>query len=149
MGHQVAETTIRRMLHALGYSLRANKKNIDGPSHPDRDAQFAHIKAMCQVFEQQGQPIISVDCKKKELLGQFKNNGAEWQAQGEQTEVNVYDFLSLADGKAIPYGVYDLVHNRGFVNVGIDHETAEFAVESIRRWWQHWGKPSIQARTRC
>jgi transposase len=140
MGHQVAETTIRRMLHALGYSLRANKKNIEGTSHPDRDAQFTHIKETCQQFEQHGNPIISVDCKKKELIGQFKNNGAEWQAKGEQTEVNVYDFLSLADGKAIPYGVYDLVHNRGFVNVGIDHETAEFAVESIRRWWQQWGK---------
>jgi len=140
MGHQVAETTIRGMLHAWGYSLRANKKNIEGRSHPDRDAQFAHINQACQVFERHGNPIISVDCKKKELLGQFKNNGAEWQAKGEQTEVNVYDFLSLADGKAIPYGVYDLVQNRGFVNVGIDHETAEFAVESIRRWWQRWGK---------
>jgi hypothetical protein len=92
------------------------------------------------VFEQQGNPIISVDCKKKELIGNFKNHGAEWQAKGEKTEVNVYDFLSLADGKAIPYGVYDLVHNQGFVNVGLDHETAEFAVESIRRWWQQVGK---------
>jgi hypothetical protein len=140
MGHQVAETTIRRLLHALDYSLRANKKNIEGTSHPDRNAQFAHIKATCQTFEQHGNPIISVDGKKKELIGQFKNNGAEWQAKGDQTEVNVYDFLILADGKAIPYGVYDLIHNRGFVNVGIDHETAEFAVESIRRWWQQWGK---------
>jgi transposase len=140
MGHQVAETTIRRLLHALGYSLRANKKNIEGTSHPDRDAQFAHIKAQCQQFEQQGNPLISVDCKKKELIGQFKNNGREWQAKGQDTVVNVYDFLSLADGKAIPYGVYDLVHNRGFVNVGIDHETAEFAVESIRRWWHKSGK---------
>jgi transposase len=140
MGHQVAQTTIRRILHTLGYSLRANKKNIEGVSHPDRDAQFAHIQATCRQFEQQGNPIISVDCKKKELLGQFKNNGAEWQAKGEATEVNVYDFLSLADGKAIPYGIYDLVHNHGFVNVGIDHDTAEFAVESIRRWWQQWGK---------
>jgi transposase len=101
MGHQVAETTIRRLLHALGYSLRANKKNIEGTSHPDRNAQFAHIKATCQAFEQHGNPIISVDCKKKELIGQFKNNGAEWHAKGDQTEVNVYDFRSLADGKAI------------------------------------------------
>lgn len=139
-GHEVAETTIRRILHTLGYSLRANKKNIEGPSHPDRDAQFAHIQSMCQQFEQQGSPIISVDCKKKELLGQFKNNGAEWQAKGEGTEVNVYDFLSLADGKAIPYGIYDLARNHGFVNVGIDHDTAEFAVESIRRWWKQQGK---------
>jgi len=140
MGHQVAETTIRRILRARGYSLRANKKNIEGTSHPDRDAQFEHIHTTCQMFEQHGDPIISVDCKKKELLGQFKNNGAEWQAKGETTEVNVYDFLSLADGKAIPYGIYDLVHNHGFVNVGIDHDTAEFAVESIRRWWQQRGK---------
>ena len=140
MGHEVAETTIRRMLHGLGYRLGANKKNIEGTSHPDRNAQFAHINEACQAFEQQGNPIISVDCKKKELLGQFKNNGAEWQAKGAQTDVNVYDFLSLAAGKAIPYGVYDLVHNHGFVNVGIDHETAEFAVESIRRWWHQWGK---------
>jgi transposase len=140
MGHEVAQTTIRRILRALGYSLRANKKNIEGTSHPDRDAQFEHIHSTCQAFEQQGNPIISVDCKKKELLGQFKNNGAEWQAKGEATEVNVYDFLSIADGKAIPSGIYDLVHNHGFVNVGIDHDTAEFAVESIRRWWQQQGK---------
>lgn len=140
MGHEVAETTIRRILRARGYSLRANKKNIEGTSHPDRDAQFEHIHTTCQTFEQHGNPIISVDCKKKELLGQFKNHGAEWQAKGETTEVNVYDFLSLADGKAIPYGIYDLVHNHGFVNVGIDHDTAEFAVESIRRWWQQRGK---------
>ena len=140
MGHEVAETTIRRILRARGYSLRANKKNIEGTSHPDRDAQFEHIHTTCQTFEQHGNPIISVDCKKKELLGQFKNNGAEWQAKREATEVNVYDFLSLADGKAIPYGIYDLVHNHGFVNVGIDHDTAEFAVESIRRWWQQRGK---------
>jgi transposase len=140
MGHVVAETTIRRLLHAQGYSLRANKKNIEGTSHPDRDAQFAHIATKCKTFEQQGNPIISIDCKKKELLGNFKNNGAEWQAKGEETAVNVYDFLSIADGKAIPYGVYDLVHNQGFVNVGIDHDTAAFAVESIRRWWQQSGK---------
>ncbi|EFH82321.1 ISAzo13 family transposase [Ktedonobacter racemifer] len=140
MGHEVAETTIRRILRARGYSLRAKKKNIEGTSHPDRDEQFEHIRTTCQEFEQHGNPIISVDCKKKELLGQFKNNGAEWQAKGEATEVNVYDFLSLANGKAIPYGIYDLVHNHGFVNVGIDHDTAEFAVESIRRWWQQRGK---------
>ncbi len=148
MGHEVSETTIRRILRASGYSLRANKKNIEGTSHPDRDAQFEHIHIACQEFEQHGDPIISVDCKKKELLGQFKNNGAEWQARGEHTEVNVYDFLSLADGKAIPYGIYDLVHNHGFVNVGIDHDTAEFAVESIRRWWQQRGKTLYPGKRR-
>jgi hypothetical protein len=140
MGHTIADTALRDVLLSLGYSLRANKKNIEGRSHEDRDAQFQHLKEQCQAFEQQGNPIISVDCKKKELLGNFKNNGREWQANGEETNVNVYDFLSLADGKAIPYGVYDLIHNQGFVNVGIDHETAEFAVESIRRWWQQIGK---------
>jgi transposase len=139
LGHHVGESTIRRVLPTLGYSLRSNKKNIEGTSHPDRDGQFVHIQAQCQVFEEQGNPIISVDCKKKELLGNFKNQGREWQARGEDTVVNVYDFLSLADGKAVPYGIYDLVHNRGFVNVGIDHDTAEFAVESIRRWWQQSG----------
>lgn len=148
MGHEVAETTLRRMLRARGYSLRANKKNIEGKSHPDRNAQFEHIHTTCQEFEQQGEPMISVDCKKKELLGQFKNHGTEWQAKGEHTEVNVYDFLSLADGKAIPYGIYDLVHNHGFVNVGIDHDTAEFAVESIRRWWQQRGKALYPGKSR-
>jgi len=140
LGHQVGESTIRRVLQTLGYSLRSNKKNIEGTSHPGRDGQFVHLKEQCQVFEEQGNPIISVDCKKKELLGNFKNHGREWQAGGEDMVVNVYDFLSLADGKAIPYGVYDLLHNRGGVLVGIDHDTAEFAVESIRRWWQQSGK---------
>jgi transposase len=140
MGHTIADTALRDVLLSLGYSLRANKKTLEGNSHEDRDAQFAHIKERCELFEQEGNPIISVDCKKKELIGTFKNNGREWQAKGEETSVNVYDFLSLASGKAIPYGVYDLVHNRGFVNVGIDHDTAEFAVESIRRWWHESGK---------
>lgn len=140
LGHHIKKSALADLLHDLGFSLRANKKNIEGISHPDRDAQFHHIKEQYQQFEQQGNPIISVDCKKKELIGNFKNNGAEWRAKGEKTQVNVYDFLSLADGKAIPYGVYDLVHNQGFVNVGLDHDTAEFAVESIRRWWQLVGK---------
>jgi hypothetical protein len=139
-GHRIKKSALAEVLHAQGFSLHANKKTIEGKSHVDRDGQFAHINGTCKQFEQKGAPIISVDCKKKELLGNFKNNGREWQAKGEQTEVNVYDFLSLADGKAIPYGVYDLVHKRGFVNVGIDHDTAEFAVESIRRWWQTCGK---------
>lgn len=139
-GHHIKKSALAEVLHEQGFSLRANKKTIEGQSHADRDGQFAHINDTCKVFEQQGAPIISVDCKKKELLGNFKNNGREWQAKGEQTSVNVYDFVSLADGKAIPYGIYDLVHKSGFVNVGIDHETAEFAVESIRRWWQQSGK---------
>jgi hypothetical protein len=139
-GHHLGDTAIRKRLHAMGFSLRANKKTIEGSSHEDRDAQFRHIKQKCAQFETKGDPIISVDCKKKELIGHFKNHGREWQAKGEDTSVNVYDYLSLADGKAVPYGVYDLIHNQGFVNVGIDHDTAEFAVESIRRWWQQVGK---------
>jgi len=139
-GHRIRKSALADILHDLGFSLHVNKKSIEGTSHPDRDAQFHHINRSCKVFEQNGNPIISVDCKKKELLGNFKNNGREWQAKGEETNVNVYDFLSLADGKAVPYGIYDLVHKRGFVNVGIDHDTAEFAVESIRRWWLSLGK---------
>ena len=139
-GHQIKKSALAEILHDLGFSLHVHKKSMEGTSHPDRDAQFQHINTTCKVFEHNGNPIISVDCKKKELIGNFKNNGREWQAKGEQTSVNVYDFLSLADGKAVPYGIYDLVHKRGFVNVGIDHDTAEFAVESIRRWWHNGGK---------
>ncbi len=139
-GHQLGDTAISNRLHAMGFSLRVNKKTIEGSSHEDRDAQFGHIKQKCEEFEAAGDPIISVDCKKKELIGHFKNNGREWQAKGDATTVNVYDYLSLADGKAVPYGVSDLLQNRGFVNVGIDHDTAEFAVESIRRWWLSLGK---------
>jgi len=138
-GHTIGETAIRRILHEMGFSLKANKKRIEGASHADRDAQFQQINRTGKAFEAKGKPVISVDCKKKELLGNFKNGGREWQAKGQETTVNVYDYLSLANGKAIPYGIYDLVHNRGFVNVGIDHETAEFAVESIRRWWKSVG----------
>jgi transposase len=139
-GHQIKKSALAEILHDLGFRLHVNKKTIEGKSHVDRDAQFAFINSTCKAFERQGAPIISVDCKKKELIGTFKNNGQEWQAKGEHTEVNVYDFVSLADGKAVPYGIYDLVHKTGFVNVGIDHDTAEFAVESIRRWWLSCGK---------
>jgi hypothetical protein len=139
-GHQIKKSALADILHDLGFALRANKKTIEGTSHPDRDAQFEQINSKWKQFEQRGDPIISVDCQKKELLGTFQNNGAEWQVKGEDTRVNVYDFLSLADGKAVPYGIDDLIHKSGFVNGGIDHDTAEFAVESIRRWWQQSGK---------
>jgi len=138
--HTIGETAIRDLLKEMGFSLRANKKTIEGTAHADRDAQFQQINRTGKAFEAKGLPMISVDCKKKELIGNFKNNGREWQAKGQDTTVHVYDYRSIADGKAIPYGMYDLVHNTGFVNVGIDHETAEFAVESIRRWWQSVGK---------
>src|SRR6266567_9343311 len=139
-GHRIKRTALADVLHEQGYSLKVNKKTMEGTSHADRDQQFGHIKARCKQFEQKQAPAISVDCKKKELLGTFKNQGREWQPKGHETQVNVYDYRSLADGKAIPYGVYDLLHKQGFVNVGIDHETAQFAVESIRRWWKRCGK---------
>lgn len=138
-GHRMGETAIRELLKGMGFSLKANKKMIEESSHADRDAQFQQINRTGKAFEAAGKPMISVDCKKKELIGIFKNNGREWQARGQDTAVNVYDYRTIADGKAIPYGIYDLVHNKGFVNVGIDHETAEFAVESIRRWWRSIG----------
>jgi transposase len=140
-GERIGKSALAEVLHEQGFSLRANKKTIEGKGHPDRDAQFAHIHSQCKEFEQKGAAIISLDCKKKELLGNFKKQGREWQAKGEQTRVNVYDFVSLADGKAVPYGIYELVHKSGFVNIGIDPQTAEFAVESIRRWWHRCGKP--------
>jgi len=138
--HNIKKSALADVLSSLGFSLKANKKNIEGTSHVDRDAQFLHIKKSCDSFEQKGNPIISVDCKKKELIGNFKNNGREWQPKGSNEIVNVYDFKNLSSGKAAPYGVYDILKNSGFVNVGIDHDTATFAVESIRRWWNKIGK---------
>lgn len=139
-GHGMKKSALYEYLRSEGFSLKANKKNIEGISHIDRDAQFQHINQTCTTFEKNGNPIISVDCKKKELIGNFKNNGREWQPKGQNATVNVYDFKNLSDGKAVPYGVYDVIKNSGFVNVGIDHETSAFAVESIRRWWNTVGK---------
>jgi len=138
--HVIKKSALANLLGDLGFSLKANKKNIEGVSHPDRDAQFKHIKETCDTFEQAGNPIVSVDCKKKELIGNFKNNGKEWQPKGKNETVNIYDFKNLSDGKAAPYGVYDILKNAGFINVGLDHDTASFAVESIRRWWNTIGK---------
>lgn len=146
-GHTLQKSALAKLLASLGFSLKANKKNIEGLSHLDRDGQFQFINHSAKVFESQGNPIISVDCKKKELIGNFKNNGQEWQGKGQNTPVNVYDYRSLADGKAIPYGVYDVVHNSGFMNVGIDHDTACFAVESIRRWWNMVGRKLYPTQT--
>jgi len=139
-GHHIGKSTLRKLLHEQGFTLYANDAKIKGQSHLDRNALFEYISQACQEFERRGNPIISVDCKKKELVGKFKNNGFEWQVEGEEASINVHDFLSLANGEAIPSGLYDWIHSRGFVNVGIDHETAEFAVESIKRWWRQWGK---------
>jgi hypothetical protein len=119
--------------------LQANRKTKEGTSHPDRNAQFAYINTRVRAFQKRGYPVVSVDTKKKELVGDFKNGGQEWRPQGHPERVRVYDFVDEDLGKAIPYGVYDQAANMGWVNVGIDHDTAAFAVESLRRWWEHMG----------
>jgi hypothetical protein len=138
-GHAVSERTVNRLLHHLGYSLQANRKTIEGRQHPDRDAQFQHINRRVKAFQRQWQPVVSVDTKKKELVGPYRNGGREWQPKGEPEEVKVHDFIDKDLGKAIPYGVYDLAADAGWVSVGVDHDTAEFAVESLRRWWRNMG----------
>jgi hypothetical protein len=138
-GHAVSERTVNRLLHDLGYSLQSNRKTIEGRQHPDRDAQFQHINRRVQAFQRQGQPVVSVDTKKKELVGPYRNGGREWRSGGEPEEVKVHDFIDKGLGKAIPYGVYDMAANAGWVSVGVDHDTAEFAVESLRRWWRNMG----------
>jgi len=145
--HTIKKSALAGILAVLGFSLKANKKNIEGVSHPDRDRQFQFIKKSCELFERKGSPIISVDCKKKELIGNFKNQGRAWQPKGKNTIVNVYDFKSLSEGRACPYGVYDIIRNTGFVNVGVDHDTAAFAVESIRRWWRRIGQALYPGKT--
>jgi transposase len=139
-GHQVSHQLVSELLHELGYSLQANRKTREGGEHPDRDAQFEHLNAQAQAFLAAGEPAVSVDAKKKELIGDFKNPGREWRPQGHPEEVRVYDFPIAGLGRATPYGVYDVGQNTGWVNVGIDHNTAAFAVESIRRWWHSVGQ---------
>jgi transposase len=139
MGHKVSHARVADMLHMLGYSLQANKKTIEGSSHPDRDDQFNHINEECKTFQSEKQPVISVDSKKKEAIGNFKNSGRELRPKKDPTLVNVYDFVDKKLGKVNPYGVYDITNNNGWVNVGIDNDTASFAVESIRRWWNMMG----------
>jgi hypothetical protein len=138
-GHMVSERTVNRLLHDLGYRLQANRKTLEGRAHPDRDAQFQYINRRAKAFQKQGQPVVSVDAKKKELVGQFRQSGREWHPQSQPEEVQVHDFPDEALGKVIPYGVYDEATNTGWVSVGIDHDTAEFAVETVRRWWWHMG----------
>lgn len=137
--HPVGERTVARLLHAADYSLQANRKTREGASHPDRNAQFEYINTSVQRFLSRAQPAISVDAKKKEKVGDFKNGGEEWFPQGAPEEVRVYDYLIKTLGKATPYGVYDLLQNRGWVSVGIDQDTAQCAVNSIRRWWDEMG----------
>ena len=135
MGHKVSHSRVADMLRMLGYSLQANKKTIEGTSHPDRDQQFNYINEKCKAFQEERQPVISVDAKKKESVGNFKNNGKELRPIKEPINVNVYDFKDKELGKVNPYGVYDIFSNEGWVSVGLDNDTASFAVETIRRWW--------------
>jgi transposase len=141
-GHRIGPRTVAELLHGLDYSLQANRKTREGSSHPDRNAQFEHINRRIQIFQERGQPVVSVDTKKKELVGDFKNGGQEWQPKGAPEPVRVHDFIDKKLGKAIPYGVYDVAGNRGWVSVGTDHDTAEFATETIHRWWRHMGAPA-------
>ena len=139
-GHAISNVTVADLLHRLDYSLQANAKTLEGASHPDRDAQFQYINSRVKEFLRRHQPVISVDTKKKELVGNFKNGGKEWQPKGEPEKVEIHDFASPEFPKVIPYGVYDIGKNMGWINVGTDHDTASFAVASIRRWWFGMGR---------
>jgi len=147
-GHRVSQRTVCDLLAQLNYSLQSVRKTREGAQHPDRDAQFQYIAAMVTKFQSQRQPVISVDTKKKELIGDFKNAGREWHPQGQPEKVRVHDFIDEELGKVAPYGVYDLTANVGWVSVGIDHDTAEFAVQSIRRWWLEMGRPMYKQAKR-
>lgn len=138
-GHMVSPQLVSELLHAADYSLQGTRKTREGGDHPDRNAQFEHISARVQAFQARSEPVISVDAKKKEMVGAFKNSGREWHCEGHAPEVQVYDFINRGLGKAIPYGVYDVQANTGWVSVGVDHDTPAFAVASIRAWWQHMG----------
>ena len=140
-GHPVSERTVNRLLHSLGHSLQSSRKTVEGRQHPDRDAQFRRIDRRVRAFQKLGQPVISVDTKKKELVGPFRNGGREWRPKGTPVQVRVHGFPDPELGKAIPCGVYDMTADKGWVSVGTDHDTASFAVESVRRWWQSMGRP--------
>lgn len=139
-GHRVGRTVVGELLHSLGYSLQANSKRIEGKQHPDRDAQFRHISRRTTAMQRAGEPVISVDTKKKELIGAFANKGREWRPRGEPVAVQVHDFPDPNVGKAVPYGIYDVGRDEGFVNVGKSADTGEFAVASIRAWWRTMGR---------
>jgi hypothetical protein len=139
-GHRMAPNTVGRLLRELGYSLQANRKDKEGRSPPERATQVAYLNDEARAFLERRQPVISVDAKKKELVGDFKNAGRTWQPKGQPVRVQVHDFPSMSVGKAVPYGIYDVAQNRGFVNVGTSHDTPDFAVESIRVWWEHEGR---------
>jgi hypothetical protein len=141
-GHPISHTTVAHWLKAWGYSLQGTRKTQEGSSHPDRNAQFEYIHHQIVAFQRRGQPVVSVDTKKKELVGEFANAGREYQPGGQPEPVRVDDFVDTELGRAIPYGVYDLTANQGWVSVGTDHDTAQFAVETLRRWWRHMGSPA-------
>jgi transposase len=138
-GHPIGFRTVPKLLRRLGYSLQSARKTLEGRQHPDRDAQFRHINEQVTAAIAAGQPAISIDTKKKELVGEFKNGGREWHPKGQPPAVNTHDFPSMASGKAIPYGIYDIAEDSGFVSVGIDRDTAQFSVAAIRAWWQQLG----------
>ena len=146
--HQVSHQLVSELLHDLDYSLQGNRKTIEGSRHPDRNAQFEHINRRVRVFLRAGDPVISVDTKKKELVGNFRNGGRDLRPQGDPQKVLVHDFVIPELGRAVPYGVYDLGSNSGWVSVGVDHDTASFAVESIRRWWHRMGRPLYRGSKR-
>lgn len=144
-GHSIGDRKVAGLLHEMKYSLQSNAKTIEGTQHPDRNAQFEHINTQTKAFQRRGQPVISVDTKKKELVGNFKNGGREWEPQGTPCDTLVHDFKDRDLGKAIPYGVYDPSKNRGWVSIGIDHDTSEFAVDTILSWWKQMGKNAYPA----
>src|ERR1700740_2765201 len=139
-GHAFSRTLVGHLLNEAGYSLQGNRKITEGDSHPDRDAQFGYINTQVTTALAEQQPVISVDTKKKELVGDFRNNGREYRPRGNPEEVRVHDFLIKKLGRAVPYGIYDLAANSGWVRVGVDHATAQFAVNCIRQWWQAVGR---------
>jgi transposase len=147
-GYSIGDRKVAELLHQMGYSLQANAKTLEGKQHPDRNAQFEHVHTQVKQFLEQGLPVISVDTKKKELVGNFSNRGQEWQPQGEPQQTLVHDFPDKELGKAIPYGIYDLGRNEGWVSVGIDHDTAEFATDSILAWWKYMGSKAYPKATK-
>ena len=140
LGHSLSRGIVHGLLHRLGYTLQANRKTKEGTQHPDRDAQFNYLNEQVQSAQEKGHPVISVDTKKKELIGDFKNGGRTWRPKRDPERVRVHDFVIPTQGKAIPYGIYDLSRNEGWVSVGITHDTAHFAVNAIRSWWKHMGR---------
>jgi hypothetical protein len=148
MGHRISHQVVADLLHELGYSLQANRKTKEGASHPDRNAQFEHLNGKVKWHLGRREPVISVDTKKKELIGDFKNGGRELRPRGDPERVRVHDFLIPELGRANPYGIYDIGRNIGWVSVGVDHDTAAFAVESIRRWWRSMGQKVYPKATR-